>query len=127
MQVPDNFKKLTEQQVALRITQAVSFEEYLTDSGYDTFEIRDAIEVSMIPADALEGQEAIKIDFSWEVISFTEDEAKVQLRFDIPESVSASSSDPDNVQITFWAGDLFKAQNGQTMRPGLTITAPVIR
>ena len=81
----------------------------------------------MIPADALEGQEAIKIDFSWEIISFTEDEAKVQLRFDIPESVSASSSDPDNVQITFWAGDLFKAQNGQTMRPGLTITAPVIR
>ena len=29
--------------------------------------------------------------------------------------------------ITFWAGDLFQAENGKTVRPGLTITAPVTR
>ena len=47
--------------------------------------------------------------------------------FDIPESVSSSSSDPDNVQITIWAGDLFASQSGKTVRPGLTITSPVVR
>lgn len=49
------------------------------------------------------------------------------MHFVVPESVSATSSDPDNIQLTFWAGDLFTAQNGKTMRPGFTITAPVVR
>ena len=127
MNVPANYQNLADNKVALRKTQAIGFEEYLTESGYDTFEIRDAIEVKMLPSDSVEDAEAINIDFSWEIISFTEYEAKVQLRFDVPESVSASSSDPDNVQITFWAGDLFQAEDGQTMRPGMTISAPVIR
>jgi len=105
----------------------VDFKEYLTETGYDTFEIRDAIEVKMLPSDSVEDEEAINIDFSWEIISFTEYEAKIQLRFDVPESVSASSSDPDNVQITFWAGDLFQTEDGGLRRPGMTISAPVIR
>ena len=29
--------------------------------------------------------------------------------------------------ITFWAGDLFQAENGKSVRPGLTISAPVTR
>ena len=69
----------------------------------------------------------IPIEFSWEIVSFTETEAKIQLKYEVPESVSSGSTDPDNVQITFWAGDLFQAENGSSMRPGLTIKAPVIR
>ena len=79
----------------------------------------------MAPSDATE--DPIPIDFTWEIISFSEYEAEIQLYFDFPESVSSSSSDPDNVVITFWAGDLFQAENGKTVRPGLTITAPVTR
>ena len=75
MNVPANFQNLADNKVALRKTQAVGFEEYLTESGYDTFEIRDAIEVKMLPADSVEDAEAINIDFSWEIISFTEYEA----------------------------------------------------
>lgn len=109
MKVP-NLNSLLESKVALRLTQAVtenevSTETYLTDEGYGEFEIRNAIEVNMSPSDATE--EPVKIDYSWEIVSFTEYEAEIQLYFDFPESVSASSSEPDNVVVTFWAGDLF--------------------
>lgn len=129
MKVPD-LSEVLGSKVALRMTQAVSeneisTEKYLTDDGIAEFEIRNAIEVNMASSDATD--EPIKIDFSWEIISFTEYEAQIQLNFDFPESVSSSSSDPDNVEITFWAGDLFQAENGKTVRPGLTITAPVTR
>ena len=79
----------------------------------------------MAPSDATE--DPIEVEYSWQIVSFTEYEAEIQLIFDFPESVSSSSSDPDNVVITFWAGDLFEAENGKSVRPGLTITAPVTR
>ena len=109
MKIPD-LEALTDSRVALRLTQAISENEittetYLTDEGYADFQIRNAIEVNMAPSDATE--DPIQVDFSWEIISFTEYEAKIQLYFDFPESVSSSSSDPDNVVVTFWAGDLF--------------------
>ena len=69
----------------------------------------------------------IDIDFTWEITKFTDSEAHIQLYFQVPESVSSGSSEPDNVVITFWAGDLFQAENGKQVRPGLTITAPVTR
>lgn len=50
MQVPD-IGDLSRSQVALRLTQAVKQEEYLTENGFGTFEIRDAIEVKMAPSD----------------------------------------------------------------------------
>ena len=75
------------------------------------FEIRNAVEVSMETSDATE--DPVDIDFSWEIKKFTESEAQIQLYFEFPESVSSASSDPDNVVITFWAGDLFEAENGK--------------
>lgn len=79
----------------------------------------------MAPSDATE--DPIVVEFSWEITKFTDSEAHMQLFFDFPEGVSSGSSDPDNVVITFWAGDLFQAENGKQVRPGLTITAPVTR
>ena len=109
MKIPD-LEALTDSRVALRLTQAITeneitTESYLTDEGYADFQIRNAIEVNMAPSDATE--DPIEVDFSWEIISFTEYSAEIQLYFDFPESVSSSSSDPDNVVVTFWAGDLF--------------------
>jgi len=46
MEVPD-IGELTRSQVALRVTAAVNYEEYLTEKGFGTFEIRDAIEIKM--------------------------------------------------------------------------------
>ena len=111
--------------MALRLTQAVGYQDYLTDSGIGTFEIREAIEVNMVSSDELD--EPLPIDFDWEIVSFTEYEVQIQLKYDVPEGVSSSSNDPDNVQITFWAGDLFETVDGSTMRPWITIKAPVIR
>ena len=45
----------------------------------------------------------------------------------MPEVVSSSSSDPDRVVVTFWADDLFQAENGKSLRRGLTISSPIIR
>lgn len=111
MQVPD-LAELTSGKVALRLTQAVSenevnTKEYLTENGIGQFQIRDAVEVKMKPSSV--SDDPVKIEFSWEIVSFTEYEAEIQLYFDFPESVSAASDEPDNVQITFWAGDLFQA------------------
>ena len=41
---------LSRSQVALRVTKAVDYEEYRTENGFGTFEIRDGIEISM-PSD----------------------------------------------------------------------------
>lgn len=118
MKVP-NLDTILDSKVALRITRAVNNDEvgqigsqqFLTESGLGNFEIRDAIEINMAPSD--ETANPIPIDFSWEIIEFTELYAKIQLVYDVPESVSSSSSDSDNVIITFWAGDLFEAENGK--------------
>lgn len=97
----------------------------MTDEGIGEFQIRNAIEVSMQSAD--QSDDPVEIEFSWEIVSFTQYEAEIQLNFSFPESVSSANSDDDNVIITFWAGDLFEAENGKSVRPGLTISAPVTR
>ena len=79
----------------------------------------------MIPGD--DSDEPIDIDFTWEFIKFEPYEVQIQLYFDTPEGISPDANNPDNVMITFWAGDLFEAENGKNVRPGLTIRAPVIR
>lgn len=133
MKVPD-LSQLGQSKVALRMTKAINvsdrvsdvkIEEYLTDDGIRQFEIRNAIEVKMEASD--ETEDPIEVNFSWEFTKFTPNEAEIQLYFELPEAVSASSSDPDNVVVTFWASDLFQAENGKQIRPGFTITAPVTR
>ena len=124
MQIP-NLRDIQSSRVALRLTQAVGYQDYLTEDGYSTFEIRDAVEVNMVSSDV--SDDVVPIEFSWEIVSFSEYEAKIQIKYEVPESVSSSSTDPDSVQISFWAGDLFQSQDGSSMRPGLTINAPVIR
>lgn len=79
----------------------------------------------MAPSSLVE--EPIKVDFTWEIVEFTPYYAKIQLYFDLPESVSAVNGDSDDLVITFWAGDLFQAESGKTVRPGLTIRTPVTR
>ena len=74
MQVPD-LGDLSRSQVALRVTAAINYEEYRTDNGFGTFEIRDGIEVSMQPSDQVD--EIVPIEFDWEIVSFTEYEAQI--------------------------------------------------
>lgn len=109
MKVPD-LQELSEGKVALRLTQAVSEneifdKEFLTENGIGQFQIRNAVEVNMKPSSATD--DPVPVDFSWEIVSFTETEVELQLYFDFPESVSSTANEPDNVEITFWAGDLF--------------------
>ena len=122
--------EVLDSRVALRMTKAITsndpiYETYETADGLADFQIRDAIEVKMIPGD--DSDEPVDIDFTWEFIKFEPYEVQIQLYFDTPESISPDANNPDNVMITFWAGDLFEAENGKNVRPGLTIRAPVIR
>ena len=127
MIVPD-LTELTDTKVALRWLQAttteVENELFATESGISNFEIRSAIEVNMATGSQID--EPIDINFSWEITKFTPWEAEIQIYFDIPEAVSASG-DTDYVEVTFWADDLFRAENGKTIARGFTVRAPVIR
>ena len=49
MDLPD-LGDLSRSQVALRVTKAVDYEEYRTENGFGTFEIRNGIEISMQPS-----------------------------------------------------------------------------
>ena len=50
MKVPD-LGDIARSQVALRLTADIYEEEYLTEKGFSTFEIRNAIEIQMQPSD----------------------------------------------------------------------------
>ena len=72
MVVP-NISEVQDSKVALRWLKAVqneiSTEQFLTNTGMSDFEIRNAIEVNIVPSDITE--DPIKVDFSWEIKSFT--------------------------------------------------------
>ena len=93
--------------------------------GLSDFEIREAFEVTIKYSDTTE--DPIEYDFKWEIKSFTANGAEIQVYFTAPESISSIPTDPDIIKITFWADDLFKAENGKTIRRGLTLQAPIIR
>ena len=122
MVVPD-VQEVKESKVALRWLNAVqseiTTEQFLTNTGLSNFEIRKAFEVNIKYSDTTE--DPIKYDFSWEIKSFTAEGAEIQVYFTAPDSLASSSTDPDEITVTFWADDLFKAENGKTVRRGLTI------
>ena len=128
MVVPD-VNEVKESKVALRwlgaVQSQITTKQFLTDTGLTNFEIRSAFEVNIDYSDTTE--DPTKYDFSWEIKSFTTAGAEIQIHFTAPETLTSSNTDPDEIEVTFWADDLFKAKNGKTVRRGLKIKAPIIR
>jgi len=61
-----NIGDVLRKKVALRLTQALKEETYLTNDGLGTFEVRNAIEVNYRNADE---DNPVKVGFSWELVS----------------------------------------------------------
>ena len=90
--------------VPKRTLQGDRTETLLTEEGYRQFDIKPALEFSVI--DSVTEKE-INVDFEWEIIEFAKDHVKIKVNFEDPESLS-SSAKPDEMEITFWGDKLFK-------------------
>lgn len=64
--------------------------------------IRPALEVSIAEEDSGNVRD---IDFTWEITDFTPDNVKIKMNFADPTQVS--ETEPDDLVLTFWQGDLF--------------------
>lgn len=70
----------------------------------------------MVPSG--EDVEPKDVAFTWEVVSFKENEVKIQLFFVTPEKLSADPLNTDNMLVTFWANDFFVSESGYEMLQG---------
>ena len=90
-----DLSKIQNSQVALRTTQAVKStvetKQFLTEDGYSDFQIRNGIDVRIESADGVQEESPVEVNFSYEIIKFTEWEAEIQIHFDKPEAVSPNS------------------------------------
>ena len=125
LKIPPNYKVIEDSEVALRFMQAeVRNETYMTKSGYKQFQIRPALELH---AQASEGQDPDKLDFTWEIVEFRETEVKIQLYFDLPESISEDPLKSDQILVTFWASDFFESEEGFRVKQGQTLRTEIVR
>ena len=88
-------------------------ETYMTKTGYKQFQIRPALELHAQPS---QGQDPDKLEFTWEIVEFRETEVKIQLYFDLPESISEDPLQSDQILVTFWASDFFESEEGFTVK-----------
>ena len=58
-----------------------------------------------------------KLDFEWEVVSFTPNELTLKLDFDWPECVSSSSPVGDFLVVKFNDQELFEDEKGKLIWP----------
>ena len=85
MQIPEDFNNLKNEEVAFKKLQSRT-ETYLTETGYQDFEIRPALDIQIAPAPDSEPE---KLSFDWEIVEFTEKYCIIQLKFENPEVLSS--------------------------------------
>ena len=124
MNIPEEYANLKEKEVAFKKLQSRT-ETYLTETGFQDFEIRPALDIQIAPAPDSDPE---KLSFDWEIIEFTETYCVFQLKFENPEVLSSlDGTSMDQVQITFWGDNLFVAKNGKSVPNGFTIRKEVVR
>jgi hypothetical protein len=64
--------------------------------------IIDAFELRIVRDKQFKITELEDIEYTWELVSFDEDEIDIQIHFDNPEAISTETNKPDTVSITFW-------------------------
>ena len=68
VEVWENYAELKDREVAFRETQSRT-ETYLTETGYQEFQIRPALDLRIAPAPDSEPE---NLSFDWDIIEFTE-------------------------------------------------------
>lgn len=100
-------------------------ETYLTEDGYQDFQIRPALDLQIAPAPDSEPE---ALAFNWEIVEYTEYYVVIQLLFENPEALSAlDGKSLDEIQVTFWGDNLFVGKNGKSVPNGVTIKKAVVR
>ena len=84
---------------------------WYTDSEKDeqiSLDILDALEIKFVSDDLdLEEGSTVQQSIEWDLIDFSQDFIKVQLKFEEPEEIGGLQK-KDYIQFTFWGVELFQ-------------------
>ena len=89
-------------------------------------ETKPSIQVEIKPFDP-DNFCAQSLGFSWECIDYTESKLILQMNFDSPKCISASSYGRDKVVITFYEQMLFTDITKKGIPPKIRIEKPIRR
>lgn len=85
--------------------------------------IVDALDIKI---EAGEFSDARKLNFTWEMLGFTEEWIQIQLNFENPNRVS-QYLDFDTLIVSFWGVDWFSSSDGEPVRYGTQLQMPVLQ
>ena len=57
----------------------------MTEEGYQEFDIKPALEFSVVDSSSKQERQ---VEFDWEIIEFNEENVKIKINFEDPESLS---------------------------------------
>ena len=109
--VPEDEYKFDEMTVAWRQLREIVL---LTDSGYKTFQVKDAIEVSIVSK--LDSKRRAYHVEDWSIVKFTPDRLEIQLVIDEPEKYTVTR-DQSYVRVNFYTANLLTSQEGNKQIP----------
>jgi hypothetical protein len=99
--------------------RAVTTETYLTPDGYRDFEIRPAVDLTLV-------SDTGNQNFTYTVTNFTENNMSIQIYFSDPATLSTRGITSDQIKVTFWSSDLLQGFNGVKIVEGQTIQKSII-
>ena len=77
-----------------------------TSRFYERMQLIDALELQILPNDP---ENTIhKLEFTWDLIAYDEDNIQIQLHFINPYAISDDSA-LDKLSVTFWGVEFFKS------------------
>ena len=83
----------------------------------------EALELKMEPGDYSDEN---KLNLTWEMINFTEENIYIQLYFEYPQRVS-EYIEYDTLEVFFWGVDWFRSSKGEPVRYGTRLARPILR
>lgn len=95
-------------------------------TGFFNDTVFPSVEVTLEPDDP-EDLCARQLGFTWEAVSYSEEELVFKLQFANPGCVSSSTYTGDTLAITFYDQSLFVDDRGKHLAPGVTIRKRIAR
>ena len=75
-----------------------------------------SVEIQLLPFEPLQECRE-KLNFTWEIVDYAQDEMHIQVNFEDPICVSATSNEGDALEIIFFEQALFKDLSGNMIPP----------
>ena len=128
MRQPQNYREIPEKKVAVNNISHFSEQEIEQRVEFNWFRSNDeeakALKLALI--DAMEVRitredpdaRVESIDFTWDILSYSQREIRIQLDIDNAERIAEDFGEPDNLSVTFWGTEYFTSSQGQEVRYG---------